>query len=247
MEKEVRRIEVRQCDDLGPVVARADHQRNAIEVNAAIFYKMPPMVQEWVLCHEVCHLAYGERDEARTNQLAAGLYLGRAADEADRARRADFLAYLAGKDYDYSNEPITATAVIGLVTGVVTLGSTVFGVIKSRNAGWYSWDDAEKRRNLDVLLTNAFEGSRRTNTESAADIFWQTFQAYAPKDGSLDRFLSRSSNAWVKGVIAKYEASYGFGFAEVTPIDWLSFPAVKIGLALAAALAVFLIVKKARK
>jgi len=39
------------------------------------------MVQEFVLCHEVCHLKYEEWDEAETNRLAARLFLDRAASE----------------------------------------------------------------------------------------------------------------------------------------------------------------------
>lgn len=242
MEKEIAGIEIRECADLGPVIARADHVDNAIEVNRKIFYGLPPMVQEFVLCHEVCHLKYEQWDEAETNRLAARLFLDRASSDMDRARRRDFLAYMDGKEADWSN--ITVAAVLGIITGAFSLGSSVYGIIKNRNAGWYSWDSATQQANVRVMLKEAFEQSRKSSTLSAQDYFWQILTQYTNKDGSLDKFLARSENKWVSLVIAQYEKTYGFGFSDVTPVDWLAFTGVKIALGAVVGLAVFMLVRK---
>ena len=111
------KIAVREAD-LGPVIARADHWEGAIEVNKDIFYKLPPKVQEFVLCHEVCHLRHNEWDEARTNALAARLYLSRAANEADRKSREQFLSYLDDRG-GYSNSVIMD--LVSLIPGLASL------------------------------------------------------------------------------------------------------------------------------
>lgn len=240
MEK-VNGIEIRECVDLGPVIARADHRDRAIEVNRKIFYRLPPMVQEFVLCHEVCHLTADEWDETRTNLLAADLFLSRSVSEADRREREEFLAYIGGKEGDYSN---WVTAAIAIVGGLWTLGTSVYGVIRQRNAGWYSWDDATKQANLKVMLTTAFEQSRKSSTQSAAGFFWELLSQYDNKDGSLERFRSRSGNEWVDGVIRKYEQKYGFGFEEVTPVDIMAFTAVKVGIGVLVGVGAYLLVRK---
>lgn len=242
MEREVNGIRIRECADLGPVIARADHQDRAIEVNRKLFYRLTPEVQEFVLCHEVCHLKYDEHDEAATNRLAAQLYLSRATSDADRARREKFLAYLAGAEGDYSN---WWQAVIAAVPAAFSLGYTIYGVIKESNAGWYSWDKTTQQANLKTMLTQAFEESRKSSERSAADILWyDILYNYDNKDNSLDRFLKRSQNAWVKDEIAKFEKKYGFGINDVTPIDPMAFPAVKIAIGALAGVAVFLLVRK---
>ena len=238
MEK-VNGIEIRECADLGPVIARADHRDGAIEVNAAIFYGLPPMVQEFVLCHEVCHLKYGEHDEGRTNLLASNLFLGRARNDADRKRRADFLAYMDGKEY--SN---WASIVVAAVSAAFSIGTTVYGIVKQRNAGYYSWDDDTRRSNVRVMLTTAFEESRKTSQQSAQDLFWAQLQQYDVKDNGYAQFASRSENAWVKQLVAQYEKKYGFKFDAVTPIDWTAFTATKVAIGAVVGVAVFLLARK---
>lgn len=237
------KIKITDRDDLGPVLARADHELNIIEVNKAAFYKLPPMMQEFVLCHEVCHLKHNEWDEAETNRLASRLFMERATGDADRRERNKFLSYLDGTDM--SN--ITVSAVLGIVSSAIGLGTTIWGTIKQRNSGWYSWDDATQRSNLNVMLTQAFEQSRKTNKKSAAALFWQQLQAYDFKDDSLDEFLSRSGNAWVSGRIAAYEKKYGFGFNEVTPIDITAFPVAMLAIGLVVGFVVYKIIKNSRK
>ncbi len=228
---------------MGPVLARADHELNVIEVNKAAFYKLPPMMQEFVLCHEVCHLKHNEWDEDETNRLASRLFMERATSDADRRERNKFLSYLDGTDM--SN--ITVSAVLGIVSSAIGLGTTIWGTIKQRNSGWYSWDGATQRSNLDVMLTQAFEQSRKTNKKSAAQIFWQQLQAYDFKDDSLDKFLSRSGNAWVSDRIAAYEKKYGFGFDAVTPIDLTAFPLVIIAIGALVGVVVYKIIKNQKK
>lgn len=234
------KIAIREAD-LGPVIARADHVDRAIEVNKEIFYKLPPMVQEFVLCHEVCHLTHDEWDEVATNQLASQLFLDRSADAPDRDRRQRFLSYLDG------NGGFSNFAWATLISSVIGLGTTIYGIVRNRNQGWYSWDSATQRSNLNAMLTQAFEASRKTSTESASQIFWAQMQGYTTKDGSLDEFLGRSENAWVRPAIANYEQAYGFGFSEVTPIDITAFPVAMIAIGLVAGIAVFYIIKKLKK
>ncbi len=236
------KITLREAD-LGPVIARTDHLDGAIEVNSEIFYELPPMVQEFVLCHEVCHLMYGEHDEGRTNMLASKLFMDRAKDDADRRVRADFLAYMDGKEY--SNFDVSA--IIAAATAAIGLGTTVYNTIKDRDALWYSWTDAVKRANLNVMLSDAFEGSRKTSRESAAQIFWTQMYNYTNKDNDLDEFLSREENAWVLPVIRKFETAYGFGFDKVTPIDLTAFPLLIVAVGALLGFAIYKFIKNRKK
>lgn len=237
-------IAIRDAADLGPVLARADHLENTIEVNAKVFYRLPPMMQEFVLCHEVCHLKHNEWDEARTNQLATELFLRRAKGEADLEQRKRFMSYVDGHG-GYSN--LGVEAILAMAGSVFSLGTSIFGIIRQRNSGWYSWDISTQRANLKTLLTQAFEQSRKSSRQSAAEFFWAQIQAYTAKDSSLDQFLRRTANEWVNNEIAKYEKAYGFGFTEVTPIDLTAFPMVIIALGALVGFAVYKIIKNRMK
>lgn len=235
------KITLIERDDLGPVLARADHRDNAIEVNGKVFYGLPPMVQEFVLCHEVCHLRHDEWDEDRTNQLASQLFIDRAQGDADREEREKFLSYLDGNggwsNFDW----------ISLSAGVASLGINLYGIIRDRNSGWYKWDRATQESNLKTMLGHAFDESRKTNQNSAAQLFWRQLQPYDGKDDSLDEFLSRSENEWVRAYIAKYEQAYGFGFDQVTPIDLTAFPLALVAIGAVVGFIVYKIIKKSRK
>ena len=231
------KITIVEREDLGPVLARADHQENVVEVNGKAFYKLPPMVQEFVLCHEVCHLRHNEWDEARTNALASRLFLSRAQDEDDLAARREFLSYIDGEG-GYTNFDFFA-----LIGSAISLGSTVFGIIKNRNAGWYSWDRATQRANLRVMLDQAFTQSRRSSKRSAEEFLWAQLQNYTNKDDSLSKFLSRGDNSWVKAEIRAYEEEYGFSLGEVTPIDLTAFPLLIVAIGAVIGWAVFTIIK----
>ena len=238
------KITILERADLGPVIARADHQENAIEVNAKAFYALPPMVQEFVLCHEVCHLKHNEWDEARTNRLASQLFLSRSKNAADRKERERFLSYIDGSDSNYSN---WWQAIIAAIPALANLGMSIYTSVKNQNAYWYSWDDATRRSNLDTLLRAAFEESRKSSTHSAAEFFWAQMQAYTNKDSSLDQFMNRSGNAIVGQYVRKYEKEYGFGFEEVTPIDITAYPLVIVAIGAVAALLIYWIIKKLKK
>lgn len=233
-------ITIREAADLGPVIARADHRDGAIEVNSSVFYKLTPMMQEFVLCHEVCHLKYEEWDEARTNQLASKLFLSRSRGEADRKERENFLSYLDGQG-GYSNW------VAALVSAVIGLGTTIYGVIAKRNAGWYSMKETDQRTLVRQLLSVSFESSRKSNSQSAAQFFWSVMGNYTNKDKGLDQFLSRSTNSWVKDEIANYEQKYGFKFDAVTPIDITAYPLAMVAVGIVAGFIVYKIIKKLRK
>lgn len=237
------KIEIREAK-LGPVIARADHLDGAIEVNKDIFYKLPPMAQEFVLCHEVCHLRYNDRDEARTNQRAADLFMQRAKGDADLRARTDFLSYLYGKDGDYSNAGLSIAAISAIISAAVGVGSTIYSIVSTRNAGWYSWSQATKKTWLEAALTTAFEQSRRSGSHSASEYFWAQLAPCTNKDESLEEWMGRSANDWVKNVILKYEKQYGFGFSEVTPVDITAFPLAMVAIGALLAYAVYRIIKK---
>lgn len=234
------KIAIVERKDLGPVLARADHQENAIEVNGKAFYQLPPMVQEFVLCHEVCHLKHNEWDEERTNRLAADLFVSRAksTDDADERRR--FVSYLYAEGY-------ANFAWATLISSLLSLGITGYNIYRTQNAGWYSWDNATKRSNVETMLKAAFEQSRRSSSASAADYFWKQMANYTNKDDSLDEFLGRSDNAWVQQYVTKYEQSYGFGFKEVTPIDLTAYPVVIIAIGAVVGYVVYKIIKNRKK
>lgn len=234
------KIAIREAE-LGPVIARADHLEQVVEVNKDIFYQLPQNVQEFVLCHEVCHLRHNEWDEDRTNALAAQLFLSRAVDAADRQERQRFLSYVD------DNGGYTNFDVLALIPSLVSLGYSIYGAIAGSNAGWYSWTRAAQRSNLNAMLTSAFAQSRRSGSKSAADFFWVQMQKFTNKDQSLDQFLARSDNKWVRPVITKYEKAYGFGFEEVTPIDLKAFPLVMVAVGLVVGFLAYKIIKKARK
>lgn len=242
MEKQIAIVE---REDLGPVLARADHQANTVELNGKVFYGLPPMVQEFILCHEVCHLTHHEWDEEKTNALAAKLFLSRASDDDDREARRKFLSYMDGNG-EYSNS-LTVAGILGIATSALSLGLNLYGKIKSANQGWYSWDRTTQRDNLRVMLTQAFEQSRRSSQQSAADFFWAQLQQYDFKDSDLSKFLSRSENNWVKAEIRAFENDYGFGFEEVTEIDITAFPLLIAAIGVVIGIAIYYIIKNASK
>ena len=223
------------------MIARADHVDGAIEVNKNIFYRLSPSVQEFVLCHEVCHLKHNEWDEARTNALASDLYLSRATDEADRRRRQEFLSYLDGEG-GYSNFNWWQ-----LIPAAVSLGYSVYGVVRDQQAGWYSWDKKTQQANLKVMLSTAFEQARKSGKHTAKEYFWEILYKYDNKDADVDKFLKRSGNAWVNTYVKKWEKTYGFGFDEVTPVDLTAYPVIMLAVGIVVGLVVYFIIKKARK
>lgn len=234
------KIEIRDAD-IGAVIARADHHDFAIEVNSNVFYRLPPLLQEFILCHEVCHLIYGERNEARTNILAKEVFLKRAYDEEDRRRREEFFSYVDARGFD----DFSWAAIVALIPAVANLSSTIYYGIKARNAGWYGWNKEIKAANLNTMLVNAFENARRSSNMSASQFFWEEMRVYTFKDNSVDDFLSR--NNWVRNVIASYEQKYGFGFKEIKPADITAFPIVIIAVGVLLGLFLYKLLKRRKK
>ena len=236
-----------QVPDLGPVIARADFQNRTIELNGKIFPNLPPMVQEYVMCHEVCHLRYDDHDESATTLRAQQLFLSRAKGASDLAERRQFLSTTVTEG-KYGNELVT---IIGLIIAGVTLTVTaVSGIVslsRARNIGWYSWNETVQRQNLAVMLDQAFGSAKEGADRPAADYFWLQLDQYTAKDDSLEQFLGRKSNLWVNDVIPQYEAKWGFGFTEVYEkklYDHLWFKAL---MAVAVAAIVYLVVERVRK
>ena len=244
MEQKITIVEV---DDLGPVLARADHYKNAVEVNAKAFYKLPSMVQEFILCHEFCHLKHQEWDENRTNQLASKLFLQRATSEADLQERKKFLSYLSGQEGERGNYSNWVQFVIAAIPALVALGVKIYSGVKQKNAGWYSWDKDIKQKTLETMLTSSFEQARRTNKHSASEYLWAQLQGYTNKDDTLEQFLDRSQNAWVKTEIAKYETQYGFKLDEVTPIDLTAYPIVIVAIGVVVGVVIYKLIKSRKK
>ncbi|MCR5040050.1 MAG: hypothetical protein K6A94_12045 [Bacteroidales bacterium] len=230
-------------EDLGPVLARADHFNNTIEVNKRAFYTLPPMVQEFVLCHEVCHLKHHEWDEGETNRLASSLFMSRAVDDDDRATRNRFLSYLDGTD----TSNFDVALILSAASAALSLSSSIYSAIRNRNEGWYGWDDATRRANLETMLKQSFEESRRSTSQSAKEFFWVQLSPYTNRDDSVEEFLARTDHAWVKGRIAAYEEAYGFKFDEVTPFDLTAYPLLVVAIGALAAVLVYVIIKKAKK
>lgn len=245
MEK-IQGIKIREAADLGPVIARADHRDRAIEVNRKIFYGLPPMAQEFVLCHEVCHLRYDDHDEARTNQRAADLFMQRATNADDRRARAEFLSYL--HDKGYSNDGgLSAAAIATIISVCVSVATTIYTIVSTRRAGWYSWNQSTKKKWLETALNSAFTQSRASTEHSAAQFFWAQLAGCTNKDESVEEWMNRKENEWVKPVIAKYEKAYGFGFDEVTPIDLTMYPVVIVAIGAVVAFVIYRIIKKSKK
>lgn len=203
-------------DDLGPVIARADFHNQTIELNGKIFPNLPPMVQEYVMCHEVCHLRYDDHDEAATTVRAQQLFLQRANGAADLAERKQFLSTTISQQY--GNELVVG-AVITLVLAGISLAATitagVISLVKARNIGWYSWSESVQRQNLAVMLDEAFTSAKEGADKPASEYFWLQLDQYTAKDDSLEQFLGRKANQWVNDVIEQYATKYGFGFNVV--------------------------------
>lgn len=237
-----------QVADLGPVIARADFHNRTIELNGKIFPSLPPMVQEYVMCHEVCHLRYDDHDESATTLRAQQLFLSRAKSPSELAERKRFLSTTITQQ-KYGNIA-TETLVFIILGGIALTATTIGGIIslvKARNVGWYSWSEAVQRQNLAVMLDQAFSSAKEGADQPAADYFWLQLDQYTAKDDSLEQFLGRKSNLWVNDVIPQYEAKWGFGFTEVYEkklYDHLWFKAL---MAVAVAAIVYLVVERVRK
>lgn len=229
--------------DLGSVIARADFLKQTIELNDAIYPNLPPMTQELVMCHEVCHLAYGEHDEARTQQLAEALFLRRAKNAEDRELR---LAAIGKGSSRYGNE-IAIGLILTIVGAVLAVTAGAATLIIKRNEGWYSWSTVTRKQRMAQMLDQAFQNAKASESRTPADYLWEQLNVYTAKDSDFDQFLSRSANSWVRAEIEKYEQYYGFGFNETYKRRLSEKPWFKAVAVVIVGLAVYLAVDAVRK
>ena len=223
-------------------------------------------MQEFVLCHEVCHLVYKEWDEKRANRLACELFLDRAKSAEDFAERKQFVSNLEANGMsDFAiTAAVTATAagiaaaaglsagelagiIISSITAVAGIATTIYSIVAARNVGWYSWNKTTQQTWLDTALQTSFEAARRSSNRSAKDFFWAQLSPVTNKDESVEEWMNRNANSWVGPVITKYEKRYGFGFDEVRPIDLTAYPLVIVAIGAIVAFVVYRIIKKSRK
>lgn len=236
-----------QVPDLGPVIARADFQNRTIELNGKIFPNLPPMVQEYVMCHEVCHLRYDDHDESATTLRAQQLFLSRAKGASDLAERRQFLSTTVTQS-NYGNIAITTlvTLIVAGISLTITAVSGIVSLSRARNIGWYSWNEAVQRQNLAVMLDEAFTSAKEGADKPASDYFWLQLNQFNAKDDTLEQFLGRKSNLWVNDVVRQYEAKYGFGFTEVYERKVYENLWFKALMAVGIAVIIYLIVERVR-
>lgn len=227
--------------DLGNVIARADFLEQTIELNDAIYPKLSPMTRELVMCHEVCHLAYGEHDENRTQQLAEELFLSRAKSDSDRELRHSLLGKDGGR---YGNSVMLTLAIIGTVLSVGISGAKL---VAQRNSGWYQWPDELRKQRFGQMLEKAFEDAKLSGVRTPSDFLWEQLNVYTAKDKDFSQFVARSENAWVKTMIPSYEQRYGFGFNETYKRRLSEKPWFKAVAAVVVGLAVYLAVDAVRE
>lgn len=206
--------------DTGHWLARCDHSSNTIELNRREFFKLSPMYREYVWIHECVHLLYNVYDEAECNLLTDKIFLSKAKSEKDRVERVRFIA--RSNDFQKSNLVISGTAMlIGTLVASVLGAGTKMGMaaLNKRNSGYYSLSEGDQGVLVDSLLSESFEESLYTDTQSARDIFWSKMQPYIArkKEQSYAGWYSNNSTV-IAPLIVKYEQQYGFGFADITPI-----------------------------
>lgn len=229
--------------DLGNVIARADFLDQTIELNDAIYPDLPPLTQELVMCHEVCHLAYGEHDEARTQRRAEELFLSRAkgADDLELRRAA------IGKGGSRYGNEIATMLLITIIATTLSVAVAAGSYILKRNQGWYMWKESVRKARMKAMLEQAFQNAKASGSRTAADFLWDQLAVYTNKDSSLDQFLDRNKNSWVEGMIQEYERAYGFGFNELYRKPLAERPWFKAVAVVIVGLAVYLAVDAVRK
>lgn len=228
--------------DLGNVIARADFLEQTIELNDAIYPNLSPMMQELVMCHEVCHLAYGEHDEERTRQLGEELFLRRATSEADLEQRR---AAIGKGDGRYGN--MAVTLILAIVGASLAVVGAVGGYIVKRNQGWYMWSETTRKARMRTMLDAAFRNAKASGSRTPAQFLWEQLAVYTNKDKNLDQFLDRNKNSWVEGMIQEYESAYGFGLNETYRRPLAERPWFKAVAVVIVGLAVYLAIDAVRE
>ncbi len=205
--------------DTGHWMARCDHSTNVIELNRREFFKLSPMLQDYIWIHEHVHLLQDVYDEAECNRLTDEIFLSRAKDESDRKERVRFVARS-------NDDSLTKSNFWEVLLGsLISMGGSVASqIIENRNAGYYSLGVDDRKRLVDSLLSEAFMASLLTDSQSAKDIFWQNLVGMVARKKEQDYSGWYDNNRFVDEYIEKYEAKYGFGFDDITPVNKMAHP-----------------------
>ena len=229
---------------MGPVIARANHDTNVIELNADIYPSMPPYMREYVMCHELVHLEYGEYDEQRTNEIAQRIFLNNAKGEADLEARKDFLRLGTANANQSNLGTVAITSIIGLAMTVFSTGSGLIGQYKSSNP-FTSLELADQKKLTRNMIVAAFEQSQLVNDKSAKQIFEGLLANYW--SNGYDAFVDKYRE-WFLPMVAEVARGYDFGWNDITPINLWKYAPFRIAVIVAvAALAVFITAKITKK
>lgn len=230
---------------LGPVIARANHETNVIELNEDIYPKLPPYVREFVMCHELVHLEYEIWDENRTNEIAVRVFLNNAKSADDLEARREFVSHASVVyDTDSSDSSNYVGAIIG---AVVTIGTTVWGSIKANrdNNPFLKLSTADQKALCRNLLDQSFQQADKNSDLSAKMIFESLIAPYYGKGYSK---FCKKYKKWFPDMVAEYEQKYGRGFEEVRTVSLWSYTPFRVAIVVAvAALVAFAAVKIAKK
>ncbi|MBQ8761348.1 MAG: hypothetical protein IJZ06_08015 [Bacteroidales bacterium] len=203
--------------DTGHWLARCDHSTNVIELNRRNFFKLSPMMQDYIWIHECVHLKYDVYDETECNRITDEIFISRAKNDSDRMERIKFV--VSSHDSSKSN---FWTMLVGSLISLGTSAATK--AIVNGKTGYYSLDVDARRTYVDGLLAEAFKASLLTDTQSAKDIFWANLKPNIAKNKEQVYSGWRKNNGFVDEYIEKYEQMYNFGFDEITPINKKAHP-----------------------
>lgn len=208
--------------DTGHWMARCDHSSRVIELNKSEFFKLSPLLQDYIWVHEHVHLLYDVRDEAQCNLITDRIFISRAKDEKERAERIEMVAQ-SNKD--------SLNFWAALVGTVLSAGTSIAGSIwGGRNAGYYSLSDGDKQIYVNQLLDESFKESLLTDVQSAQEIFWTKLSPNVHRNKENTYKSWASNNKFVDEMITRYENKYMVGFDEVTPVNYLAHPTFRIAV-----------------
>ena len=203
----------------GHWMARCDHSTNVIELNKREFFRLSPYYQEYIWIHEHVHLLCDEYDENECNNITDKIFVSRAKNDRDKARRLGFLMASADMSDTKSNIAVEAgLAIASLVLSVLTTaGSTAGSIIGRRNSGYYAMSEADREIYVDELLAESYKESLLTDKYSARDIFWGKLSPYIARKKENTFTAWANKNPFVWSLIDSYSTQYRVNFDEVYP------------------------------